>query len=63
MCYLLLNEDLSNLEQYTSFVNTVIRYTMLHKQILNLFKGFYRDFRRGPDGRLAQPMEGDDRSR
>ncbi|MEO5333352.1 MAG: citrate synthase [Magnetococcus sp. YQC-5] len=43
VCYLLLNGELPNQEEYTTFVNTVTRHTMLHEQILNFFKGYRRD--------------------
>lgn len=43
VCYLLLNGDLPNQEQYTKFVNTVTYHTMLHEQILNFYKGYRRD--------------------
>ncbi|MBF0179085.1 MAG: citrate (Si)-synthase [Magnetococcales bacterium] len=43
VCYLLLNGELPNEEQYTRFVNTVTNHTMLHEQILNFYKGYRRD--------------------
>ncbi|MBF0629067.1 MAG: citrate (Si)-synthase [Magnetococcales bacterium] len=43
VCYLLLEGELPNQEQYTRFVRTVTNHTMLHEQILNFFKGYRRD--------------------
>ncbi|MDQ5921919.1 MAG: citrate synthase [Pseudomonadota bacterium] len=41
--YLLLNGELPTKEQKLEFETSVIRHTMLHDQILSVFKGFRRD--------------------
>jgi citrate synthase len=42
-CYLLLNGELPNPAQKTSFENSITNHTMLHEQIHFLFRGFRRD--------------------
>jgi citrate synthase len=42
-CYLLLNGELPNPSQKTSFENSITNHTMLHEQIHFLFRGFRRD--------------------
>ena len=43
VCYLLLNGELPNKEQYDKFRYLVTRHTMVHEQITSLFKAFRRD--------------------
>ena len=42
-CYLLLNGELPNGKQNTTFVDTVTRHTMVHEQMQFFFRGFRRD--------------------
>jgi citrate synthase len=42
-CYLLLNGELPNAKQKTTFVDTVTRHTMVHEQMQFFFRGFRRD--------------------
>jgi citrate synthase len=42
-CYLLLNGELPDAKQKTSFENSITNHTMLHEQIHFLFRGFRRD--------------------
>ncbi|PJI38023.1 citrate synthase [Ferrovibrio sp.] len=42
-CYLLLNGELPNPQQKTSFEASITNHTMLHEQIHFLFRGFRRD--------------------
>ena len=42
-CYLLLNGELPNAQQNTTFVDTVTRHTMVHEQMQFFFRGFRRD--------------------
>ena len=42
-CYLLLNGELPNLEQKTSFVSNVTHHTMVHEQMQFFLRGFRRD--------------------
>jgi citrate synthase len=42
-CYLLLNGELPNEQQKSSFVNTVTKHTMVHEQMQFFFRGFRRD--------------------
>ena len=42
-CYLLLEGELPNKEQYETFKLAITRHTMLHEQIHQLFRGFRRD--------------------
>ena len=41
--YLLLNGELPNKKQKEKFVQTITMHTMLHEQILNVYRGFRRD--------------------
>ncbi len=43
LCYLLLNGDLPNREEKDRFVNTIKHHTMVHEQLVQLFRGFRRD--------------------
>lgn len=43
VCYLLLNGELPNPDQYDDFCKTINRHTMVHEQIRNFFNGFRRD--------------------
>ena len=43
LCYLLLNGELPNREEKESFVETIARHTMVHEQLVHLFRGFRRD--------------------
>lgn len=43
VCYLLLNGELPNPEEYRVFCHTVTHHTMVHEQIRNFFNGFRRD--------------------
>ncbi len=43
VCYLLLYGDLPSTEQLTAFETQVTTHTMLHDQMLHLFRGFRRD--------------------
>ena len=42
-CYLLLNGDLPNQDQYTKFENTINEYTLVHEQLNRFFTGFRPD--------------------
>jgi citrate synthase len=42
-CYLLLNGELPNVEQKSTFVNTVTQHTMVHEQMQFFYRGFRRD--------------------
>jgi citrate synthase len=42
-CYLLLNGELPNEKQKTTFVDTVTKHTMVHEQMQFFFRGFRRD--------------------
>ena len=43
VCYLLLNGELPNNEQYDTFCKDVSHHTMVHEQIRNFYNGFRRD--------------------
>ena len=43
VCYLLLNGELPDQEQYDFFCKNVSHHTMVHEQIRNFFNGFRRD--------------------
>jgi citrate synthase len=43
VCYLLLNGELPNKDQKTTFDWTVTRHTMVHEQLARLYQGFRRD--------------------
>jgi citrate synthase len=43
VCYLLLNGELPNAKEKDTFVNTVMRHTMVHDQLNRFFTGFRRD--------------------
>ncbi len=43
VCYLLLNGELPNSEQFAKFCKDVNRHTLVHEQIRNFFNGFRRD--------------------
>ena len=43
LCYLLLNGELPNAGQKDAFVTTIKRHTMVHEQLVHLFRGFRRD--------------------
>lgn len=43
VCYLLLNGELPNAQQYTDFSKNIKRHTMVHEQMRNFFNGFRRD--------------------
>ncbi len=42
-CYLLLYGDLPNRQEKQKFENTIMRHTMIHEQMSDLFSGFRRD--------------------
>ncbi len=42
-CFLLLNGNLPNREEYTEFENAITMHTMLHEQLFRFFQGFRRD--------------------
>ncbi|MGB0360865.1 MAG: citrate synthase [Endozoicomonas sp.] len=42
-CYLLLYGDLPNRQEKEKFENTIMRHTMIHEQMSNLFSGLRRD--------------------
>jgi citrate synthase len=42
-CYLLLNGELPNQEQYNSFTDQITNHTMLHEQMMKFYQGFRRD--------------------
>ncbi len=43
VCYLLLNGELPNKQEYDTFGKTINQHTMVHEQIRNFFNGFRRD--------------------
>lgn len=43
LCYLLLNGELPNKAEKDRFVNTIKHHTMVHEQLVQLFRGFRRD--------------------
>ena len=43
ICYLLLNGDLPNKKQRLDFNGRITRHTMIHDQLMHLFRGFRRD--------------------
>jgi len=43
VCYLLLNGELPNQSELTSFTRTISRHTMVHEQLSSFFGGFRRD--------------------
>jgi len=43
VCYLLLNGELPNDEEYRSFCDHITHHTMVHEQIRNFYNGFRRD--------------------
>ncbi len=43
LCYLLLNGDLPTAAEKERFVNTIKHHTMVHEQLVQLFRGFRRD--------------------
>lgn len=43
VCYLLLNGELPTADQLEEFENIVTNHTMIHEQMVNLFRGFRRD--------------------
>ncbi|MGI9324694.1 MAG: citrate synthase [Pseudomonadales bacterium] len=43
LCYLLLNGELPNAVEKSTFVDTIKHHTMVHEQIVQLFRGFRRD--------------------
>ena len=43
VCYLLLNGELPNAEQYAAFAKRMTRHTMVHEQLARFFNGFRRD--------------------
>lgn len=43
VCYLLLKEELPNKKQYSDFASIVSNHTMLHEQMVHLFRGYRRD--------------------
>ncbi|MGH8557581.1 MAG: citrate synthase [Methylococcales bacterium] len=43
VCYLILNGELPNGQQMSTFVKNVTLHTMVHDQLTNFFKGFRRD--------------------
>ncbi len=43
VCYLLLNGDLPNAKQKAKFEHTITNHTMVHEQLMYLFRGFRRD--------------------
>ncbi|MEM1432924.1 MAG: citrate synthase [Pseudomonadota bacterium] len=43
LCYLLLNGDLPNADEKADFVNTIKYHTMVHEQLVGMFRGFRRD--------------------
>lgn len=42
-CYLLLNGELPNAAEKREFVDTIRNHTMVHEQLVHLFRGFRRD--------------------
>jgi len=43
LCYLLLNGELPSKEEKDRFVSTISNHTMVHEQLVQLFRGFRRD--------------------
>jgi citrate synthase len=43
VCYLLLNGDLPNAQEFETFENTITNHTMVHEQFDRFFQGFRRD--------------------
>ncbi len=43
VCYLLLHGELPGKAEKNDFENTITRHTMVHEQMLNLYRGFRRD--------------------
>lgn len=43
LCYLLLNGDLPDAAEKSRFVDTIKHHTMVHEQLVHLFRGFRRD--------------------
>ncbi|MEM1231620.1 MAG: citrate synthase [Pseudomonadota bacterium] len=43
LCYLLLNGELPSPQEKTNFVHTIKHHTMVHEQLVQLFRGFRRD--------------------
>ncbi|MEI7572590.1 MAG: citrate synthase [Phenylobacterium sp.] len=43
VCYLLLNGDLPNAQEFETFQNTITNHTMVHEQFDRFFQGFRRD--------------------
>jgi citrate synthase len=43
VCYLLLNGELPNTQQYGVFKDHIVHHSLLHEQLLNFYKGFRRD--------------------
>jgi len=43
VCYLLLNGNLPDKQQFDEFHLTVLRHTMIHEQLVQFYKGFRRD--------------------
>src|SRR3546814_3791461 len=43
ICYLLLNGDLPKQEEKADFERTITYHTMVHEQLLYLYRGFRRD--------------------
>ena len=43
ICYLLLHGELPSLEDKKKFENVISHHTMLHEQLVNLYRGFRRD--------------------
>jgi citrate synthase len=43
LCYLLLNGELPDARTKRTFVDTIKRHTMVHEQLVHLFRGFRRD--------------------
>ena len=43
VCYLLLEGSLPTRQEYEEFETTVTHHTMIHEQLLNLYKGYRRD--------------------
>jgi citrate synthase len=43
LCYLLLNGALPSKQEYEKFAHTIKHHTMVHEQLVHLFRGFRRD--------------------
>ena len=43
VCYLLLHGELPSLQDKNKFENVISNHTMLHEQLVNLYRGFRRD--------------------